>query len=380
MKKIVIFLFWIVVGMVTGCVSNDKTKVVITAENYPLDTVRIVWMAGREFKGEKVPLKNGKGEVEISAPEYTLVSIINDDPAQRITYGDGIIPSPSINFFAEMGQRIRVQFDGERWPIARIDGGKVNEDYMRLWGKKGPLERKKWELMRVLYSSEDVDKEPLKQEISAIREACQQMEYEFIPLNPDSYVSLHLLPGVRTSLPFEKYEQLFLNLSERVRNTEMGKSTSEQIAMTKKSLPGQPAPDFSKVDKEGNTIRLSDLKGKYVLIDFWGTWCIPCRRSHPHLVELHEKYAPKGVYFINVAQENDMKFRDNWLKVIEEDKMTWTQILNNEGQEGCDVVRLFSVTTFPTKVLIDQEGRIVGRYLGDSRELDKELEMIFGGK
>ncbi|MFR7876972.1 MAG: TlpA family protein disulfide reductase [Butyricimonas paravirosa] len=75
----------------------------------------------------------------------------------------------------------------------------------------------------------------------------------------------------------------------------------------------------------------------------------------------------KGVYFINVAQENDMKFRDNWLKVIEEDKMTWTQILNNEGQERCDVVRLFSVTTFPTKVLIDQEGRIVGRYLGDSR-------------
>ena len=139
MKKIVIFLFWIVVGMVTGCVSNDKTKVIITAENYPLDTVRIVWMAGREFKGEKVPLKNGKGEVEISAPEYTLVSIINDDPAQRITYGDGIIPSPSINFFAEMGQRIRVQFDGERWPIARIDGGKVNEDYMRLWGKKGAV-------------------------------------------------------------------------------------------------------------------------------------------------------------------------------------------------------------------------------------------------
>ena len=88
MKKIVIFLFWIVVGMVTGCVSNDKTKVIITAENYPLDTVRIVWMAGREFMGEKVPLKNGKGEVEISAPEYTLVSIINDDPAQRITYGD----------------------------------------------------------------------------------------------------------------------------------------------------------------------------------------------------------------------------------------------------------------------------------------------------
>lgn len=76
-------------------------------------------------------------KVEISAPEYTLVSIINDDPAQRITYGDGIIPSPSINFFAEMGQRIRVQFDGERWPIARIDGGKVNEDYMRLWAKRG---------------------------------------------------------------------------------------------------------------------------------------------------------------------------------------------------------------------------------------------------
>ncbi|MFR7812493.1 MAG: hypothetical protein ACLU4N_26475 [Butyricimonas faecihominis] len=61
--------------------------------------------------------------VEISAPEYTLVSIINDDPAQRITYGDGIIPSPSITF-CRNGQRIRVQFDEERWPIARIDGEK----------------------------------------------------------------------------------------------------------------------------------------------------------------------------------------------------------------------------------------------------------------
>lgn len=359
-----------------GC-SSSTPKITIVAENYPLDTVRIVWMTEGERNEKKIPLTNGKGEIELSLPEYTVISIINDDPGKKITNGNSFIPTSPIIFFAETGKDIRVQFDNEKWPAAQISGGKVNTDYMLLWSKTGPLRCKERELLQKSQTAENADKEQLNQEIMAIRRTCQQADREFIQSHPDSYVSLHLLPAFRSFLPFNEYEQLFLHLSEGVRNTALGQKTSEQIASTKKSLPGQPAPEFVKKDKDGNTIRLSNLKGQYVLLDFWGTWCIPCRNSHPHLIELHKKYAPKGVYFINVAQESGVKARDKWLKAIEEDKLTWTQILNDEGQEECNVVRLYSITAFPTKILIDPEGKIVGRYQGNSKELDEKLKEIF---
>ena len=375
-RMILMSLLTLITILTTGCSSNNP-KITIVTKNYPLDTVRIVWMIENEFKEEKIPLINGKGETEISIPEYTLISVINDDPEKQIAYGNGFIPSAPINFFAETGKDIRVQFNNEKWPTAKISGGKVNTDYMLLWSKTGPLKHEERELLRKLYASEDENKEQLNRELSVNRKTCQQIEGEFIQSHPDSYISLHLLQAFRSAMPFDEYEQLFLRLGEKVRNTALGQKTSEQIATTKKSLPGQPAPEFSKKDKDGNTIRLSDLRGQHVLIDFWGTWCIPCRKSHPHLVELHGKYAPRGVYFINIAQENGPKFRTNWLKAIEEDKLTWTQILNDEGQEVCDVVSLYSITAFPTKILIDPEGKIVGRYQGDSKELDEKLKEIF---
>ena len=139
-----------------------------------------------------------------------------------------------------------------------------------------------------------------------------------------------------------------------------------------------PAKNFEKKDMNGKTVSLEKLRGKYVLLDFWGSWCAPCRASHPHLKELYEKYK-KRVVFINVAQENvkDLnEARKLWKMAVKEDGLTWTQILNNEGREACDMIRLFNIYSFPTKVLIDPNGIVVARMVGGLVDAGDVLEKL----
>ena len=87
---------------------------------------------------------------------------------------------------------------------------------------------------------------------------------------------------------------------------------------------------------------MANLRGKYVLLDFWGSWCGPCRASHPHLKALQAHYGPQGLEVINIAQENGADARKIWLKAVEEDQMTWTQILNNEDRDIMNVYYNFN--------------------------------------
>ena len=139
----------------------------------------------------------------------------------------------------------------------------------------------------------------------------------------------------------------------------------------------------SKKDRYGKRIDLFAKKNKYILLDFWGSWCGPCRASHPHLKELYQKYKNKGLNMIGIASEKaktPAEERSLWIEAIEKDGLTWSQILNNEDKEKFDAVKEFSVTAYPTKILLDSEGRIVGKYVGSGnggKALSSKLEELF---
>ena len=123
-----------------------------------------------------------------------------------------------------------------------------------------------------------------------------------------------------------------------------------------------------KVDMNGQPVSFKALKGKYVLIDFWGSWCHPCRASHPHLKELYVKYKDKGFEIIGVAQEmakTPEECRSLWTGAIAKDSLTWPQIMNNENSDKFDAVKEYAVGAFPTRILLDRDGNIIGRYVGN---------------
>lgn len=124
----------------------------------------------------------------------------------------------------------------------------------------------------------------------------------------------------------------------------------------------------AKKDMNGNPVDFNALKGKYVLIDFWGSWCKPCRASHPHLKELYAKYKNKGFEIIGVAQElakTPEECRALWTGAVAKDSLTWLQIMNNENSEKFDAVKEYTVGAFPTRILLDRNGNIIGRYVGN---------------
>ncbi|MDR1981900.1 MAG: TlpA family protein disulfide reductase [Tannerellaceae bacterium] len=383
MKKISSLFFFLLFAVVTVAQEVGLT-IHVSAANYPVDSIALVWFdSSNSYQRKTISLKDGEGKIHVAVPGYTPLYLINQDEAQRIRFDDGVTPPPSLLFFAEEGD-VTISFDQEKWPVAAITGGELNTAYMRLWKIAGPLAFEDFAL-RVAFNAsgakDDGDaNQRYTEKLADIRNTSDMAKKSFISENPAIYVSLFLLEDLFLHYPVEAFEEQFLNLSDEVRGTALGIKTAARISEAKALLPNQLAPDFSKTDQNGDTIRLSSYRGKYVLIAFWGTWCLPCRKLHPHLVELYNKYTPLGIEFINVAMEfgTPEQVRDEWIRITSDDHLTWTQILNNEGIDDCDVVKLYAIQIFPTKVLIDADGKIVGRYTGETQELDEKLGSLFG--
>lgn len=138
---------------------------------------------------------------------------------------------------------------------------------------------------------------------------------------------------------------------------------------------------LAKRDVNGNVWDRSTFKGKYVMIDFWGSWCLACRLTHPHLIQLYEKYKDKGLELVGVGYERagDIdRARTDFKKAIGEDKLPWIQYLNNENAAQFDAVKSFGIAIFPTKILVNSAGKEIARFKAGTTDLDKKLKEIFG--
>lgn len=187
----------------------------------------------------------------------------------------------------------------------------------------------------------------LSEEISAIKR-------EYIAARPQSVYSAALLAGMLREDP-EVIEPLFAGLSQTVKDSKYGKTVADKLALIQAIQPGRPAPDFALKDIEGNTIRLSDFRGRWVLLDFWGSWCVWCRRGNPALVELYEKYGGKDFEIIGLAARDK---DENWKKAIADDRLAWRHANLAHTEGGNELPARYNVSGFPTKILIDPQGNI----------------------
>ncbi|GAA0874837.1 hypothetical protein GCM10009118_12450 [Wandonia haliotis] len=138
--------------------------------------------------------------------------------------------------------------------------------------------------------------------------------------------------------------------------------------------PGQEVPDIVTKDINGEDSKLSDLRGKIVLIDFWASWCGPCRRENPNVVKLYEKYKDAGFTIYSVSLD---KSREPWVRAIESDKLTWPHHVSDLKGWGSDLAKLYKVSSIPFTVLIDKDGKVIQKNLR-GQQLEMTLASIFG--
>ncbi|MDR3329204.1 MAG: AhpC/TSA family protein [Prevotellaceae bacterium] len=195
----------------------------------------------------------------------------------------------------------------------------------------------------------------------------------FIAEHTDSYAIAYLLSGfVATSYPLAEVEGYYEQLTPRVKESSAGKQLAARVAALKMLNVGSVAPDIELPAPDGTPVKLSSLRGKYVLLDFWASWCGPCLREMPNVKDIYSKYRSKGFEVYAVSLDSK---REAWTKAIESNQLGWLHVSSVLGWD-CPVAATYNVTGIPKMFLLDTEGRIVATDLR-GEELQAKVASLF---
>ena len=364
-----------------------QTKTTITGNVKHPEGVRMTYSVNEKSYPIEID-KDGKFRIELDLKDFAIVNLSPYSGIPDIvTDAKGShIPVPSMAVYVEPGENVTVDFDTKEWPIARISGQKTAKDWGYLYELQGALTRMTYEneRLRIGYGIErptSEESEQMDKKKAVLKQQYADRMKAYCESHPDSYITLVQIRNRVRDDAVEDLEKDFRKLSSRMQASAAGKELEHAILAKKNSRVGVIAPDFTGMTPDGKTIKLSDYRGKYVLLDFWGSWCHACRYSHPHLLELFKKYHSCGLEFVNVASEYQKELAEKkktWVKAIQEDGIEdFIHVLDTDENR---IVESYSIQFFPTKILISPTGEIIARWDGTAETLDSTLEKIFQGK
>lgn len=189
----------------------------------------------------------------------------------------------------------------------------------------------------------------------------------------DKFASIIALQMLDPQKYLEVYQNLDQSLGSKYPNHPMVQMLHKIVAQQSALAPGTPCPEIALPGPDGKEVRLSSFRGKVVLIDFWASWCKPCRAEMPNVVALYKKYKDKGFEILGVSLDKD---KESWMKAIKEDGITWPQASDLKFWNS-DVVPVFNVEAIPYTILVDKEGKIIAKGLR-GQDLENKLKEVLG--
>lgn len=363
---------------ISGQLSNQNNEKIILS-----------YFNGSETVENTTTAVDGKFTLSGIAPEQPTVVRLNTSLDRNIYLGEQkasmFIPAQPLEVVLSENCKLTITGNAQDLNFATVKGDRYNEGFNKLRVADEPFTKKMIELQGYLTQARKMGVTDGLNEIGKsmleVRTQSNALRKKFIVENNSEFVAGWLLSIMAREYDVVGLKAAYEALAENVKQTAYGQAVAARIQVVSATESGKAAPGFSKPGVDGKPVSLDQFKGKYLLLDFWGSWCGPCRALNPHLKELYATYKSKGFEILGIACEKAPNLTDavsSWKKAIEKDGLTWTQVINNEANAKVDLIKLYGIDAYPTKILLDPKGNIVARWVGSNgNELDLKLKELF---
>lgn len=350
MRKIILLLM----GMAALAACNQ-------APSYKL-TVKLSGAEGKAYLSQRVNGEWAKRDsTDLNNGEYLFEGKVKNPEMFYLTVGS---KKDRLPFFLE-NSVITVTGAADSLSKAKIAGSAVQDELNLLQDKLDQLDAK---AMALYKQSKQMEKEGAKAKADSLMALSDNIfgqsdkaQKDYVKTHPDSWISPYLLGRIYYEMEADTLDAFLKGLNPKLDSVSTILTLKQRVEKLKTVAVGQTAPDFTMNDPEGKPVKLSDIyqKNAYTLVDFWASWCGPCRRENPNVVAIYGKYKGKGFSVFGVSLDTD---KDKWLKAVADDKLAWDQVSDLKGWKN-EAAALYAVNSIPSNLLLDKTGKIIGRNL-----------------